>query len=242
MRLGEWPSLLPLVQGVLNHSPSRTLAGMSPITLFTGLPAHDPFRCIIDKDSGDIRVVRMNPSDLIRMHEELASALLSMHKKVETVKGNIRRNRRLLKNSATGVQIHNFEQGDFVLVGTSKPKDKLEARWKGPFKITRVINNSVFEVEDLLTGSSKEVHYVRLRPYNEADLNAQIKEHIQYHNQSFEVKEILEERDNRGTKELLVKWRGFEEKEATWEPLETIIEDVPQMYDLFKETQRALRN
>jgi hypothetical protein len=81
-----------------------------------------------------------------------------------------------------------------------------------------------------------------LRPYNEADLNAQIKEHIQYHNESFEVKEILEERDNRGTKELLVKWRGFEDEEATWEPLETIIEDVPQMYDSFKETQRALRN
>jgi hypothetical protein len=177
----------------------------------------------------------MNPSDLIRMHEELASALLSMHKKVEIVKGNIRRNRRLLKNSATGVQIHNFEQGDFVLVGTSKPKDKLEARWKGPFRIIRVINNSVFEVEDLLTGSCKEVHYVRLRPYNEVDLDARIKEHIQYHNQCFEVQDILGERDNKGTHEVLVKWRGFDADEATWEPLETILEDVPQIYQDFRD-------
>jgi hypothetical protein len=161
-----------------------------------------------------------------------------MHKQVEVVKGNIRRNRRRRKNSVPGIQTHNFEKGDFVLVGTGKIKDKLEARWKGPFRITRVVNESVFEVENLITGSCKEVHYVRLRPYNDADLNAQIKEHLQYHTQCFEVKEILKERDNKGTKELLVKWRGFEEEEATWEPLETIIEDVPQLYESFKQRSK----
>jgi hypothetical protein len=65
MQLNEWPSLLPLVQGTLNHSPSRRLGGMSPVTLFTGLPAYDPFRIVFDKDSGQIRNHRISPEDLI---------------------------------------------------------------------------------------------------------------------------------------------------------------------------------
>jgi hypothetical protein len=130
----------------------------------------------------------------------------------------------LRRNRDSKIQLHNFEKGDFVLVGTSKRKDKLEARWKGPFRIVNVINDSVFQVEDVLTNSVKEVHSVRLRPYNDRDLNSSVKEYIQ----------------RRGTREVLVRWRGFDEDEATWEPLDTILEDVPQLYREFRRSRQLV--
>jgi tRNA nucleotidyltransferase/poly(A) polymerase len=204
-----------------------------PVTLFTGLSAHDPFRCILDREPGEIRKIRMTPPELVELHKELATSLLDMHKKVG-VKENIRRNSRLRNNRNSRIQLYNLDKGDFVLVATSKPKDKLEARWKGPFRIVTRVNDSVFEVEALILNSENEVHVTRLRPYNDRELNSQLKEHIQYHNHCFEVIEILDEREHKGIKEVLVKWRGFEDDEATWEPQEVIAEDVPQLYHAFK--------
>jgi hypothetical protein len=45
----------------------------------------------------------------------------------------------------------NFDLGDYVLVATVHRKDKLESKWKGPQRISKVINNQVYEVEDLLS-------------------------------------------------------------------------------------------
>ncbi|RLO10202.1 hypothetical protein DYB28_008503, partial [Aphanomyces astaci] len=38
----EWPHVLPLVQGALNHQPADRLGGIAPVTAFTGLPAKTP--------------------------------------------------------------------------------------------------------------------------------------------------------------------------------------------------------
>jgi hypothetical protein len=232
----EWPKLLPLVQGVLNHSPSRSLAGMSPISLFTGLPARNPFQGIYDKTNKSFRMSRISDNEMLELHADLATALIDMHKKVSTVKSHLRDVRRASRNKRRSVQDINFDVGDFVLVATTHVSDKLEARWKGPFRITRVIHDKVYEVEDLISNNRKEVHVVRLRLFNENHLDVKIKEHIQYHSQSFEVSNILEERlNNNGNKEVLVQWRGFEVEEATWEPLEKILEDVPELYQSFRE-------
>jgi hypothetical protein len=106
---------------------------------------------------------RISPEDLIIHHEELVSSLLHMHKKVEEVKSNLGRTERLNRNKDSKIQFHKFDKGDFVLVGTSKRKDKLEAKGKIPFRITDVINDFVFQVEEVLKNLVKEVYSVRLR-------------------------------------------------------------------------------
>jgi hypothetical protein len=52
----------------------------------------------------------------------------------------------------------NFDIGGFVLVATVSPKDKLESRWKIPYRIVEVINMYVFKVEHLLIRKTKEAH------------------------------------------------------------------------------------
>jgi hypothetical protein len=54
------------------------------------------------------------------------------------------------------------------------------------------------------------------------------------------VEKILKARTVDGTKELLTKWKGYEE--PTWEPEETIKEDVPEMIKKFQQRKRSSRS
>jgi hypothetical protein len=171
LKPSEWPKLVPLVQGVLNHSPSIRLSGMSPITIFTGLPPKDPFQVIFDSNRSEFRSSRLSCEDLLRLHEELSISLVEMHKKVLERKENSRRKAQETRNKHKKPVQVNFDIGDFVLVATVNPKDKLESRWKGPYRIVEVINMYVFKVEHLLTRKTKEVHAVRLRFFKDAELN-----------------------------------------------------------------------
>ncbi|POM62150.1 hypothetical protein PHPALM_28730 [Phytophthora palmivora] len=43
----EWPYLLPAIQANLNHTPVRSLAGHSPVEVFTGLPASSALDVVV---------------------------------------------------------------------------------------------------------------------------------------------------------------------------------------------------
>jgi hypothetical protein len=232
LKSSEWPKLLSLVQGVLNHSPSRTLGGLSPVTAFTGLPAHDPFCSIYPGSSKTWRTSRLTPEEIIKMHEDLKQSLIDMHKSMSQKKEKIRSGKREIRNTKLTCK-PNFDLGDYVLVATAHRKDKLESKWKGPQRVIKVINDQVFEVEDLLTGNRKEVHSVRLMHFKDSEIDSNVKEHIQFHASSYEVEKILDSRISKGQREVLVKWRGFDDREATWEPSEVIREDVPNLVEEF---------
>jgi hypothetical protein len=154
-----------------------------------------------------------------------------MHKEVIKHKHILRYNKRVSRNAKA--RKPNFDLGDFVLVATVNRKDKLEAKWKGPFRITKVVNELVYEVQNLLTNEKKEVHSVRLSHFLDSDIDSNVKEYIQFHNDNYEIEEILDKRINQGVEEVLVKWKGFEPEESTWEPLEIIKEDVPHLVEIF---------
>ena len=45
---------------------------------------------------------------------------------------------------------------------------------------------------------------------------------------TYEVDKVLDIRVIDGVEEVRVKWLGFEESEATWEPADVIEEDLPE--------------
>ena len=48
----EWPYLLPVLQGNLNHTPVHSLGGHAPVELFTGLPASSALDTVITRNDG----------------------------------------------------------------------------------------------------------------------------------------------------------------------------------------------
>ena len=51
----------------------------------------------------------------------------------------------------------------------------------------------------------------------------------------WEIEKIVKHRMKKRTTEYLVKWKGFSEKDNTWEPEKQLKEDVPLLVQLYKE-------
>ena len=51
-------------------------------------------------------------------------------------------------------------------MGTSRRRDKVSLTWTVPFRVNRIVGSNVYEVENPVTLSLKEVHAVRLRYYD----------------------------------------------------------------------------
>jgi hypothetical protein len=132
----------------------------------------------------------------------------------------------------------NFDVGDYLLVAVPKAKrrGKLEAIWKGPYRVTSIIDPRVYEVEHLVTKDKKEVHAIRLRYF--ADSKLEVTEEILDEVKSdgnydgmFDVEKIVDVKFNRESIrwEFLIKWKGFDELESTWEGFEDLLITIPQV-------------
>ena len=90
----------------------------------------------------------------------------------------------------------------------------------------------VYEVQDLFAPFKSYVaHVSRLQFYADAKrgITTDMVEYAVAHQDFFLVEDLLECRKVYGRWELLVKWLGFELVESTWEPLDSLMVDVPAL-------------
>ncbi len=106
----------------------------------------------------------------------MQAAIHVMHE--EVVEATTRRNASAKKSVDKNrpVKVVNFEVGDYVLhANTYKTTavNKLHVIWRGPYRITKVINDLVYEIQDLLQPEKviPPVHATRLRYYSDKSLD-----------------------------------------------------------------------
>ncbi|ETW02036.1 hypothetical protein H310_06548 [Aphanomyces invadans] len=156
------------VRALLRHFCFRTtfaafrLAGATayaPITAFTGLPATPPLVGLAHQDIVQDLSIDWVKSEAIRHITELAEALAVMHKHVaETAAQKRAKTRKALQHPG-----------------------KLTLRWKGPYRVVKVVSDHLMEVQQLVPPGATSLHRTcRLRMYCEGgrevdeDLTAQI--------------------------------------------------------------------
>ena len=156
-----------------------------------------------------------------------------MHRVYEAKNDQKRDKRRDRINGKRHLQPPRFEIGDYVLVAKVNTKhiSKLAVRWEGPARIVGTLNDWTLEVEDLRDGSIATRHASRLRWYHDASLNvtAELLDDVAHAAGGHLVKSILAVTQDRDTKKwkVHIRWHGLEDVEASWEPLETMWEDIP---------------
>lgn len=237
--LKEWPMILPVIQMALNMHRSKNRANHNSIELFTGRVTTGMIGLVLKESEHDVIKVPWTEEEWSRNIEQLRCALREMHKKV-----NFERNKRNLSNKRylSAKTEENIHKGDFVLWAYSNERKlhapKLLCKWIGPFQVTQVLSTKMFEIEHLVTAKKYIVHSSRLRFYKDKSLqvNVQLKRFVVNQGTIMEVEQILNERFNKefDRNEVLVKWRGFQDLEATWEPKDVIVQDVPAIYQKFK--------
>jgi hypothetical protein len=154
-----------------------------------------------------------------------------LHKKV--VSHSTMKNARERKRQQGKSSLPNVDVGDFVLVGRAvEVPNKLALQWRGPCRVVNALSKWVYEVQDLFAPFKLYVvHVSRLQFYADAKrgVTTDMMDYAVAHQDFFLVEDLLECRKVHGRWELLVKWLGFEVLESTWEPLDSLMVDVPAL-------------
>lgn len=144
MEQKDWPLLVPLVQSVLNHSPSRRLSGYAPIEIFCNHKRCNPLDFIFNPDEDRFLHTRMSAVQIQELHHNLSESLALIHKEVLSEKKKLRDQSRKSMNKGRRLTfLEKFSEGDYVLFADVRKGagNKLGGIWDGPFVITSVVYN-----------------------------------------------------------------------------------------------------
>ena len=148
----------------------------------------------------------------------------------------VRKTRERQRRAAGRGVILGFAVGAYVLVARERKQGitpKLVNTWTGPWRVVTAATEHVYGVKNIVSGEVRDVHVARMRFYADRylDLTAERKDVFQHtFTQGYvEMTDVLElaEADDR-TYIVPVDWKGFEEDERTWEPVENIWRDAPE--------------
>ena len=230
----NWVDLLPYAEYAYNSKP-HSAHGESPIKVaygidpkgFDGVPDEHWLRqppTDWDKDAKAPELRRQVAGRLTRWHEAWAIAK-------ETLEYAQQSQARWYNSKRTE---RHFAEGDQVILRaknllTKRPSKKFDARYLGPFTVLKKIGKLAYKLE--LPPSMDRVHPVfnvsLLEPWREPLASKEFRPGpVQIPMDAlpcdrYEVEGILEHRDSaaRG-REYRVKWLGWSNEDATWEPLE----------------------
>ena len=132
---------------------------------------------------------------------------------------------------------------------------KLVQTWTGPWRVVPGGSEHVRVVEDIVTGETKEVHVVRIRPYADSSLvvGAEVREVFEMtkYQGEFEIADVIsvgKDPARVGEYRVQIAWVGLKDEEPTWEPMSTFYADAPKyleqklrMMRLNSVTKRALK-
>lgn len=121
----------------------------------------------------------------------------------------------------------------------SRPSKKLQPKFIGPFEITAQISPVAFRLDlKNLLQVHPVFHVSRLRPYTQSNdsrfpgRRQKPPPPFKVNNETYyKVESLLDKRLRRKRIEYLVKWEGYPEYDATWEPASNITHDLIADYE-----------
>ena len=141
-----------------------------------------------------------------------------------------------------------FKEGDKVYLArknikTKRPSDKLDYKQIGPFKVKRKISDTNYK---LSLPQSMQIHPIfHISLLEPASPRAQLdKTTVLEDEEEYEVEKILDHRGEGPETEYLIKWKGCEDDENTWEPLSNLTSaqaKLAQYHRLAKTPRRSAR-
>eukprot|EP00924_Labyrinthula_sp_SR-Ha-C_P010482 maker-scaffold_70-snap-gene-0.112-mRNA-1 protein AED:0.48 eAED:0.52 QI:0/0/0/1/0/0/2/0/552 len=244
----NWPDLLPMVECFMNNRKRESL-GFTPNEIFWGkrnidalMPDEnqEPFsieetHVVISR--GKEWDVKQASETARRYMERIADNMEIDHGKIFQQLDRKRQKARDSLNKRFNVQDIQYEIGDWVLLstkGTKVHREKLRLRWAGPYRITGIKGNHLYELEDI-NKKKKEAHAQRIKFYcgKWMETDELVKSAWLYNEGSFEVDEFIGVKASQEGYLLLIRWKGFESFDPTWEKLSEMVRVVPERIESF---------
>lgn len=204
----DWVDLLPTAQMAYNASKTNT----THVSPFFANYGYDPD-------------LRQGPHPDTPRAAVRADRLHDMHRMLKDTLESVRE--RMGKYYDTHrLEGPRLEEGDKVFLltknlRTKRPSRKLDYKKVGPFKISKKISTSNYELAlpEGMRLRSKVFHISLLEP---APKNAKLETQVEAEDDEeteYEVEEVLDSRVSNGKLEYLIKWLGYTPESNSWEPL-----------------------
>ena len=227
--LKEWPDLLPVVQSVLNNSPSPQRGNVAPITAYLGREPTPPIRTFLRSRNTKVVTIEEATQERLLSISTLKDRIAELHPFVQDMVRSMRERQRLATSKG---QLPNFIEGDYVLMAREEffAGEKLALRWRGPRRVVKALSDFVYQVEDLRNGQLEEVHATRLKFYRDSSLDQTVvMSHVLSSERGMPVARLIKLVNTSEGLKVLVRWKGLPHSEDTLQPLGQLYEDVPQM-------------
>ena len=105
-------------------------------------------------------------------------------------------------------------------IKTTRPSDKLDYKKIGPYKIKRAIGPVNFELELPKTMKIHPVFHIALLEKAPSNATIETTTEVESYDNTYEVEQIIGYRLINSQPHYLIKWKGWDQSENTWEPKE----------------------
>ena len=220
----DWDIHLPALQFSINSSTSAS-TGFSPFQLQTGQQPRSPLDVITHTLDSSVPAAK---DFLMDIKASIGAAKDNIHSAQLKMSQQANKRRRP----------HAFSIGDMVLVSSAdlmdpvqrqRPNAKLKPLYSGPYKIIDSVHKTSFKLQ---LPPNIKVHPVfhasKLRPFTQTPPEHASRKDpppppdIINNEPEYEVEQILDARPRANPREYLVKWKGYDHCDNTWEPLSNL--------------------
>lgn len=211
--IGEWSTLLPLVQRIINASVHSAI-GMSPAQVIFGNA--------ITLDRGIFREQKSRKADeeqipLSKWAENMQNQqklILSLAKAAQQESDDFH----IVQASERRTE---FPINSYVLVKyRDRPPSKLHSNWKGPLRVVG-FTKSKYLLQDLVTKKESYYHITQLKAFKYDVMETDPVDIARAEAQEFVVEAVLNHTRGakRGDYDFQIKWLGYNDpKDITWQP------------------------
>ena len=230
----EWPILIPTITHLLNNRKSPTRLNHSPNELFMG---HGWDEDVIPEDTRESYLAQIGneqrkPRDWEKVKEYMEKLTEGLDAKRRQVYQFLL-DKRMRQRQDHRIKTMQYQEGDFVMLSkanTKREREKVKPVWYGPFQVTEVISNNVYRVESLL-GQEKVCHASFMWFYEPKgyEPTEEVRNIFLQDGGELEIEKIEKWKIIQGEAKFLVKWLGFEDGQNTWETLDHLLEQVPEL-------------
>lgn len=161
-----------------------------------------------------------------------------MHRDVSRRISEARQHRRESYGRRRGVRACNFDIADYVFRGAVLKGSgrKVAILWTRPPRVSRVLSDHLYELEDLLNGKLETVHGSQIRNFGNSGKGIDQGRRNYLHHQRGQyciVDEFLDLWASAAGPQVLVRYDGFSDEEPAWMALREMQEDVPGLLSGF---------